>query len=249
MTKPVGNGRRSTRLILGSLAVAVATWGFLGWFGLPDQTDSGAAHSVTWHRTSIVVGFCFLLFPVTAYYRRQVTATRLLTLAGIGLSVAFIPGPELNDVSFQWFADMLSLLFVMLGLGLLLNFSLAFPDRRDWLSSKLRVFLLYLPPLLAWALAVFYSLSVLIPAVIGSYALLVLWFVITGWLRSTREMRQRLALNEMLAGALLGGLPWAVAVVTDHVAGSDVLPGQSWYFASLVLIPVLWANSAGLSRV
>ncbi len=208
-------------------------------------------------RASAVIGLCFLLFPLLAWIRHPSDATRILSVMGFGLSLAFVPAPYIAEASIRAITTTVTTVFVLAGVAALLQFLLVFPRKRPWLNRPLGKRLLYLPALLLWAVLAFRILwmppastalnvvtNLLAGVVVGGYLLAALYLVLRNYSRTDRAERKRLALNGMIWGTVLGLLPATVAQLVDAFSPASALPGQDYYFASLVLIPLSWSRSA-----
>jgi hypothetical protein len=208
-------------------------------------------------RVSLIVGFCFVLFPLGAYFRKSSEATRILSVMGIGLGLAFMTGPYIADFSIRSVTTAITSLFVLFGVAALLQFLLVFPHRRPWMNRPHLKKLIYLPAFLLWALIAYRmvftpaatsSLNTLTNlfsgVIVGGYLLLSLYHVLRNYSKTDQASRKALALNSMLWGAVIGLLPVTIAQLTTVFSPQSVLPGQDYYFVTLALIPLTWARSA-----
>ena len=211
--------------------------------------------------TSTIVGFCFLLFPLTAFLRKPAEATRVLLVAGTGLSLAFIRGPQIPDFTIRTLTVAVSSLFVMVGVGALLHFLLVFPQRRPWLQRPHARTVLYAPVLLLWLLLAYRIVftpvatealnlltNVMASLIIGAYLLLSLFRVLRNYSRTHQAQRKALKLNPMLLGTVLGLVPVTIAQLVFAFSPQATLPGQDFYFVTLAFIPLTWARSASRFR-
>jgi len=217
-------------------------------------------HEISLSHAKTIVGFCFLLFPLIAVWRNNREATRLLTLMGIGLSLAFMTGPYAAEFSIRAFSLAVISLFVTLGVAALLHFLLVFPHRRLWLNRPFGKKLIYLPAFILWLLiawrllftpAASSALSLLTNAmtgiITGVYLLFSLFLVLRNYSLTDRTQRRKLRLNRMLLGTVLAIVPVTIAQLVFAFSPHSGLPGQNYYFVTLALIPLTWACSAGLS--
>jgi hypothetical protein len=208
-------------------------------------------------RTSLLIGYSFLLLPFLAWFRRPGEATRVLVVAGTGLSLAFMNGPYLADFSMRSITLTITSLYVMVGIAAMLQFLLVFPHRRPWLDRPYGKKLLYLPALALWLLIAYRALFT--PAatgglnaltkftagiVVGAYVLTGLFQVLRNYSRTDQAERKVLALNSMLLGTVLGLVPVTIAQMVAAFSPQASLPGQDFYFVTLALIPITWARSA-----
>ncbi|HET6564497.1 MAG TPA: PDZ domain-containing protein, partial [Xanthomonadales bacterium] len=211
-------------------------------------------------RSSAVLGFCFLLFPLLALYRQAKHATRILVFMGIGLGLAALDGPYTNDPSARALAAAISSLFVGFGMASVVQFLLVFPRRKPFMDKAYAKLLVYLPAFLLWLLVAWRLLftppatellnrfhGLLMGVVEGGYFLVALFLLLHNYSKTDRAQRQRLALNLMLWGTILGLMPALVAQLATAFSPGAQLPGQDYYFMSLLLIPLSWAFSASRS--
>jgi hypothetical protein len=208
-------------------------------------------------RVAAIIGLCFLAFPLLAYFRSPSDATRVLTIMGVGLSLAFIGGPYIAEAGIRAVTTAITSLFVLVGIAAMLQFLLVFPQPRPWLQRRHRKSLLYLPALLLWCLFA-YRLLLTPPAtgtlntltnlasavIVGAYLLVALFLVLRNYSRTDRAQRQSQALNGMLWGTVLGLVPVTIAQLVSAFSPQALLPGQDHYFVTLALIPFTWSRSA-----
>jgi len=206
---------------------------------------------------SAIIGICFLLFPLAAYFRKAVEATRILAVMGTGLSLAFMTGPLVTDFGIRVLTVAVTSLFVMFGVAALFHFLLVFPEKRPWLDRSYAANLLYFPAFLLWALLTYRVVftpaatdalnlltSVMATVIIGAYLLLSLFQVLRNYSRTDVMQRKALGLNPMLLGTVVGLVPATVAQLVSAFSPQAGLPGQHYYFLTLALIPLSWARSA-----
>lgn len=211
-------------------------------------------------RIAVAVGFCFLLFPLAAFFTRPVEATRVLMVMGVGLSLAFMSGPAISDFAVRALTKAVTSLFVFAGIAATLQFLLVFPNRRPWLGRSYGKALLFLPAFLLWSLIAWrvvftpsasHALNILTSTVtgliIGVYLLISMFQFLRNFSRTDQAQRKALKLNGMLLGTILGVAPVTVAQLVSAFSPQSGLPGQDYYFITLALIPMTWARSASLS--
>ena len=215
-------------------------------------------------RASLLVSCGFIFFPLWGFLRSPSSASRVLTLMGIGLGLALMEGPSIGDFSVRAFSATVITFFVMFGLASMLRFLLLFPPvssgRAPWLTGPYTRRLVFLPAFLLWLLFAWRLLftppatsllNVFTQAfaglVMGAYLLASLYRFLRNYSRTTRLQRRALALNGMLWGTVAGVLPGLVARLVEAFSPGAALPGQDYYFVSLVLIPFSWARSASRS--
>jgi hypothetical protein len=208
-------------------------------------------------RARVIVGFCFLLFPLLALFRLASDATRLLAVMGIGLSLAFLGGPQITDASIRAMTSSISALFILFGIASLVQFLLVFPNRRPFIDKSYAKSLVYLPAIALWGLLAWRLLftpaatsflnsftGLALGVVVGLYFLFALFRVLRNYSQTDQAQRQRLGLNLMLWGTVAGLLPVTIGQLASAFSPQSVLPGQDYYFLSLMLIPLTWARSA-----
>jgi hypothetical protein len=223
-------------------------------YGPLPQRELRLAHA------AMIVGFCFLLLPLLAFFRHPVEATRVLAMMGIGLSLAFMNGPYIAAFSVRSLTAAITSLFVLLGVAALLQFLLVFPQRRPWLQRSWGKKLLYLPAFVLWLLIAWRLLftpaaspalnvltSTLAGVITGTYLLLSLFQVLRNYSRTDQAQRQALKINSMLLGTVAALVPVTIAQLVAAFSPQSILPGQDYYFITLVLIPLSWARSASLA--
>lgn len=204
-----------------------------------------------------VVGFGFLLIPLAACLTQHSIATRVLALMGLGISLSFFDGPYLVSYDIRAVATVVAQLFMLLGIAAMVHFLLVFPDRRPLLERSWGKKLIYWPMLLIWFLMAWKILFIPPAASVAGFAgqfisgLGVTVYLITGlylllrnYSRSDRQERKALALNRMLWATVAAIIPAVVAHLASLVSPGTPLPGQDYYFAALVLIPMAWSLSA-----
>ena len=210
-------------------------------------------------RAAAIIGFCFLLFPLLALFRVSNPSTRLLAVMGIGLSMAFLQGPFVSDAGVRSMTAAIGTLFMLFGLAAMLQFLLMFPNWRPFLDKSWARSAIYLPAFSLWLLLAWRLLfsppataslnkltGVLVGIVVGAYLLLALFRVLRTYSQTDSAQRNRLGLNLMLWGTVIGLLPATLALLVTAFSPHSVLPGQDYYFMSLALIPLTWARSASL---
>lgn len=204
-----------------------------------------------------IVGFSFLLIPLTACLTRPSAATRVLALMGLGLSLAFFDGFYILNYQIRAIAVTIAQLFILLGIGAMVNFLLLFPAQRPVLQKSWSKKLIYLPMVFMWLI---YGWRILFipPADSGlvsashvvtglgvtAYLAIALYLLLRNYSRTERGERRQLTLNRMLWGTVFAIIPTAVAQLAAMVSPHTPLPGQQYYFVALVLIPITWTLSA-----
>ncbi len=203
-------------------------------------------------RASIVVGLCFLMFPLLVGYRRPSRAARVLLVMGVWPSSTgptwttplFVRWRRPSGRSLCWSASPRSSTSFCYFRG-------AVPG---WSSGTWPV---YLPALLLWVLLAWRLLfmpaasgaltvitNLALAVVVVGYLLAALFLVLRNYSRTDRAERKALALNGMLWGTVLGVVPAALAQLTTVFSPASELPAQDFWFVSLALIPIAWSRSA-----
>lgn len=204
-----------------------------------------------------IVGFAFLLIPLVACLTQPNSATRVLALMGLGISLSFFDGPYLVSYDIRAVAATVAQLFMLLGFAAMVHFLLVFPKERPVLGKPWGRKLVYWPMLLIWLLMAWKILFVP-PASsttafvaqffsglgITMYLLAGLYLLLRNYSRTNSEDRKALALNRMLWLTVAAIIPAAVAHLGSLVSPDTPLPGQAYYFAALALVPMAWSLSA-----
>ena len=208
-------------------------------------------------QTKMIIGFCFLLFPLLAFFRRPSEPTRILAIMGIGLGLAFMSGPFIADYSIRALTIAINSLFVLFGVAAMLQFLLVFPQKRPFMNRSFGKKLLYAPSFLLWLLIAYRVLftptvtpalnvltNVMAAVIVGAYLLFSLYQVLRNFSRTDKAQRKLLAFNSMLFATVVALLPVTIAQLAFAFSPQSSLPGQDFYFVSLVLIPLMWSRSA-----
>lgn len=214
-------------------------------------------HTRSQEYLAAVIGFSFLLIPLTACLSRPNHATRVLALMGIGLSLSFFDGPYIVNYDIRAVAAVVAQLFVLLGLAAMIHFQLIFPAKRPLMQRAWGRKLVYIPMLMIWVLigwrTLFTPSADSIAAFVSQffsgvgitlYLVIGLFLLLRNYSRTDRSVRQRLALNRMLWGTVAAVIPSVVAQLVTIASPDTPLPGQEYYFAFLALIPITWSLSA-----
>jgi len=86
--------------------------------------------------------------------------------------------------------------------------------------------------------------NILAGLVFGGYLVGSIVVMLQNHSRATAEVRDARGLNTMMIGTLGGLLPVAITTVITIFSPQTVLPGQDYYFLTLILIPVTWSMAA-----
>ena len=206
---------------------------------------------------SFVVGFCFLVFTLRVYMQKQTEATMALAVTGTFLCLAFLNGPYFDNYTARSLNNALTTIIIFLGVPALLHFLLIFPNRNPYLDKANAKRMLYAPGLLVGLFFAYRILAtpeatsalntftiVFVGIVVAVYLVSCLVTVYKSYSGSSAAERDSQGLNLMLIGTLAGLILPLVTTVLGVIAPQVVLPGQSFYFLTLVLIPVTWSMAA-----
>ncbi|MSV27911.1 MAG: PAS domain S-box protein [Bryobacterales bacterium] len=203
------------------------------------------------------VGLAYLTIGLFVYFRRgsapKARHFYVLCLASFVFSTFHYTGKLNNFDKVIYWGNVVTGLFSP---TIFLHFCLTFPERRRWLSSKLRVTSLYLPAALLLAIYVGSAsggLLVTIPLIELRIALdriwLLLWTVLylAGGFALNRERKRaedpivRRQLRWLENGVFWGIVPFAVLYVAPFTLGAPDLPALRISVLSLLLIPLTFA--------
>ena len=200
---------------------------------------------------AISIGLCFVGFGLWAFLTNPSGGTRLLAIVCVFLGLAFCEGPYFESYAARTITGMIVTTLVVLGFASLLHFMLVFPKPKRFLVRSGARLLLYAP---AFSLALFilYRIAFQPDATSGLnrftslfvngffifYFGLSVASMIVSFRRATPEERSALGLDFVLFSTLVGLLPMAISAVIRAAAPDVVLPGQEFYFLTMVLIPV-----------
>jgi hypothetical protein len=197
--------------------------------------------------SGFIIGFCFIGFTLRAFMQQQTESTLALAMAGIMFSLVFIGGPYFENYTLRSLNDALASIVVFLGVAAILNFLLV--HLRSGSDKKIFI------PGLAVGLFIAYRIlatpestdalntfsNIFIGVVAGFYMIASLVTVYRSYSGATASEKDSQGLNLMLIGALVGFLPPIISVLVGVVSPQTVLPGQNFYFLSMVAIPITWS--------
>jgi len=206
---------------------------------------------------SFVVGFCFLGFALRAYMQKQTEATMALAVTGTFFSLAFLNGPYFDNYTVRSLDNALTVIIIFLGVAALLHFLLIFPKRSAYLDKANAKRMLYAPGLAVGLFLAYRILAtpeatsalntlttVFVGVVVAFYLLSCLVTIYKSYSGSSAAERDSQGLNLMLIGTLAGLILPLVTIILSILAPQAVLPGQSFYFLTFVLIPITWSMAA-----
>jgi hypothetical protein len=194
-----------------------------------------------------IIGFCFIGFTLRAFMQQQTDSTQALAMAGIMFSLVFLGGPYFENYTMRSLDNALGAIVVFLGVAAILNFLLV--HLRSGSDKKIFI------PALAVGLFIAYRIlatpestdalntfsNIFIGIVVGFYLIASLVTVYRSYSGASASEKESQGLNLMLIGALVGLLPPILSVLVGIVSPQTVLPGQNFYFLSMVAIPITWS--------
>ena len=204
--------------------------------------------------TASLIGFCFIICGLAAYFKVPSRSAALLAMTGLCLGVTFGGGPYFSSYFVRTLVASIQMVLAVLGFGFLLHFMLNFPKPKAFLNKKHALRFIYGP-------AVFIAIYLLLLIIVQPRAtsglnqvsnILVGLFIVVyfGWAtiamihtyaKATSQERFDYGLNMMLAGVIVGFLPVTIAALVGIFAPKLVLPGSDFYFLTLILIPIALA--------
>ncbi len=203
------------------------------------------------------VGAIYLAIGLFVYYRR-VNAPRavhfyILCFASFVLSSFHYTGKlNLFDKTIYWGN-------VMAGIwapAIFLHFCLVYPQRRQWIASKLRIAAVYIPATILSGISILIALGILR---VAAPLIEVRWFLDRIWLaylvlcyllgafalsvqfRHVEDAVVARQLKYLRNGAILGIVPFASLYVLPYIFGAIPNHYQKMAVLSLVFIPITWA--------
>lgn len=187
-----------------------------------------------------VMGLGYLACGLVAFWRARSTASALFTLHGMCQAIHWGGPVRVSSDTSQLAIWFLYFTVSMLGISALLHFTLLFPRRWTIASRKSTRLFLYLPVVLAAVLgasrmmlpsssavgdALQSSFFILEAVQVNLYDLLALIVIVVRFARASRQERHMSSLGVMLAGAVIGPLPYLVAMLIQSLAPGITIPG------------------------
>ncbi len=206
---------------------------------------------------SVLVGLCFLVFPLWAYQRAPSTATAFLALFGVCFCLAFFPAPYSRNFFVRTLGEAVATIIVVAGFAFLIHYLMLFPKRRRLLDKSWAAWLIYLPAALVGLFIL--GLILIQPDFTAGLRLTVSWVVLAftagyfgaalvavvqSYRHATPEERSAGGITMMLAATAVGLLPMIVSSVVRTLAPRTMLPGEEFYALTLGLIPITFALAA-----
>ena len=165
--------------------------------------------------------------------------------------VSFFGGPYFASYTLRTMIGLVTTLLVIMGFATLLHFTLMFPKRKALLDKRYMRDLLYGPAALIFLFILYRGLfqppatgtlnvitGILIGLFIFGYFGLSLAAFVHSYVKATAQERKEQGLTYVLAGVLGGFLPILFTVLVGLVAPSVVIPGGTFFFLTIVLIPI-----------
>ena len=201
------------------------------------------------------VGFAFLLSGVFVFNRIQNKTTLFLALAFLGLGTVFINRLYFDSYALRGFFNTILNAGNVFSVAFLVHLLLRIPEPRAWLRKRFAMPLLYTFPtaLVGFVLLMIIFtpanfspqfLGALSGVYFGSYLLLSVIIMIRAFVKASTESRQIHGLRLMLYGIVLGLAPALVATISGLIAPNFSLPGATYYFFTMVAIPISFAYAA-----
>ncbi len=198
-----------------------------------------------------IIGFCFLIFGLWAYFKVQTHATTLLAAVGICLGLSFIDIPYIASYTFRLLFASIANVIIIFSLAFLLHFMMIFPKAKAMLEKKSIKILLYIPALMITLFILFLIIiqpestsglntlaNILIGLFVAGYLGLTAFALIHSYIKATSEEREAFGLKFMFFGTIIGLAPVIISAIIGIFAPKLVLPGVEFYFLTMLLIPI-----------
>lgn len=223
-----------------------------------DLTFSGLpARDVVLSFARAIIGFCFLIFGLYAYWRVQNQSTTLLALVGLCFGLTFVNKPYISSYALSAIFGAVTLVPFVFGFAFLLHFMMAFPKAKAFLSKKNAMLWLYGPAALVALLSLFLIvfepeatsaletvLDIIGGLFVAGYLGLAVVAMVHSYVKATLHERAANGLNLMLLGTVIGLAPRVISALIGVIAPKVVLPGVEFYALTMVLIPFALAQAA-----
>ena len=206
---------------------------------------------------SVLVGLCFLGFPLWAHERAPSKSTIFLALFGICFCLAFFPVPYSRNFFLRTFSEAVATIIIVAGFAFLIHYLMLFPKRRRLLEHSWAAWIIYLPAALVGLFLL--GLIFVQPDFTAGVRLTVSWIVliftagyfggallsvVQSYRHATAEERSTGGVRMMLVATLIGLLPMIIGSAFRTLAPSVVLPGEHFYALALGLVPIAFALAA-----
>jgi len=205
------------------------------------------------NRLGWTIGLIFLLMGLWAFRSKETWASYLFAMFALGFAGSFMGGPDLANGLLDDILDTLRFCFVLLSFAFLVDFLLHYPKKSSFLESANANKIIYWPALL---LCVFFLGITLLQSDSTSsmntfiqFAMLIFVVGFFGWalyiifknFRSNTENDSRV--NLMFWGAIIGLIPILIGFIANNVMPGTDLPGEDYYFLTMILIPICFAKA------
>lgn len=222
-----------------------------------DLTFSGLpSRDVVLAFAGAIIGFCFLIFGLYAYWRVQNQSTTLLALVGLCFGLAFVNTPYLASYALRTIFGAVTITLVVFGFAFLLHFMMVFPKAKAFLAKKNAMLWLYGPAALVALLFLFLiifqpestsALNTVVNIIVGlfvaGYLGLAVAAMVHSYMKANPQERAANGLNFMLLGTVIGLAPLVISALVGVIAPKFVLPGVEFYVLTMVLIPFALAQA------
>jgi hypothetical protein len=240
--------------VLKVTGVAVAAWGLLTAFAIPGQ---GAENPhLAW--LNVFCGFSFLGFCGHALLTSPGRTTRVLAVVGLGCSLVFFRGPGIDSAFAGSVLGIIRSGMVLAGFAAMLHFLLLFPVPGPFVETPGKVRVIYFPAFLFWLILVYRAFFsgepsnalnivtyVFTGILMGGYLLVGLVVFLRRYIRTPRKERSPGGMRLMLFGSLAGFAPAAIG----YMPALSGMPGNEYFFASLMVLPLVWSRAAAFVSV
>lgn len=222
-----------------------------------DLTFSGLpAREVALSFAFTIIGFCFLVFGLYAYWKVQNQSTTLLALVGLCFGLAFVDTPYLSSYALRAGFTAVAVTLEVFGFAFLLHFMMVFPKAKAFLAKKNARLWLYGPAAVVALLSLFLiifqpeatstlntSFNIIFGLFVAGYLGLALVAMVHTYVKATPDERAANGLNLMLLGTVVGLAPVIISAIVGVIAPKLVLPGAEFYVLTMALIPIALAQA------
>lgn len=217
-----------------------------------DLTFSGLpTREVALSFAGAIIGFCFLIFGLYAYWRVQNQSTTLLALVGLCFGLGFVNTPYLSSHAQRAIFASVAITLIVFGFAFLLHFMMVFPKAKAFLNRKNAMLWLYGPAALVALFFLFViifrpeatntlntSFNIIVGLFIAGYLGLAVVAMVHSYVKATPRERAAHGLSLMLLGTVIGLAPLIITALVGVIAPKLVLPGVDFYALAMVLIPL-----------
>jgi hypothetical protein len=204
-----------------------------------------------------VIGACFLVLGLWAYFTAPGMTTRLLAVLGVMFAPAFLAVPYFSSAAIRTATGSLVTLLVVTGFAVMMHFLLAFPKPKAFLSRPNAKAFMYGPA--AVVALLFLWVNIFQPAstsginvffrtlaglFLAGYFAVSLGAMIHSYVKASPAERTANGLNLMLVGCVVALGPMIITALLNVIVPTLVLPGSQYYFLTFVLVPITFALAA-----